>query len=116
MWILRICSNNKVGIEALYTATLQKIRKQPVDLNVDVMKREGKLYVISGDDALSTVFLLSVYLKAQEKLLDVELFHAKQVSKEKIPKDLLDLAEKWNKRRLSYNEIKTLSRRYATPY
>lgn len=115
MWILRVFSNDKARVEALYTATLQKIRKQPIAPIVDVIKRDYSLYLITSDIGLGVVLLLSVYLKARGKGFHVGLYYAKQLSENNIPQDILSIADKWNRRRLSYSELRQLSQKRVTP-
>jgi len=86
---------------------LARVRRK-AHIHIDVLVKNGLIYVIGLDDGLSATFLYSAYLKAKERGLKAGLYFAWYIDENWIPKEVKELGTKWVSGRLSRKEAERL--------
>jgi hypothetical protein len=72
------------------------------NVNVDVFLRGDRIYVIAAKDNVSVTLAYVIYLKSKAKGFKVSMFYAKEVSEDKIPEKVKEIASLWLDTRIGW--------------
>lgn len=74
-------------------------------LHVDVVNKDGQVYILSLDDGFSATFVYQAYFKAKESGLEADLLYARHIEPESLPEEVRRIGEKWSRKRLNKREV-----------